>query len=113
MITYIQRRHTTFIYRVFSAFIAITFIFSSIVPPRAYAQTVLNLPSPGTMVPLSPVFNPPIIKGITIHPENPLLFDFIVHPGDDNLKGQELEDESTKLIKYFMASLTVPERECL
>jgi len=63
MITSIQQRHTTLAYRVFSAFIAFTFIFSSIVPPqRAYAQTVLNLPSPGTMVPLSPIFNPRIVS---------------------------------------------------
>jgi len=114
MIRTIQQKQTTFIYRAFSAFLVFTFITSSIIPPqRAYAQvlptSVLNLPAPGTMVLLSPAFNPPIIKGITIHPENPLLFDFIVHPGDDDLKGQELEDESTKLIKYFMASLTVPE----
>jgi len=117
MITTIQRKRTTLTYRIFSAFLTLAFVTSSIIPPqRSYAQVlpvippgVLNLPSPGTMVPLSPAFNPPIIKGITIHPENPLLFDFIVHPGDDNLKDQDLEDESTKLIKYFMAALTVPE----
>jgi len=110
MIYSIQRKHPFLAYRVFSTLLAFTFITSFIIPPqRAYAQTVLNLPSPGTMVSLSPTFNPPIIKGITIHPENPLLFDFIVHPGDDHLEGQELKEESTKLIKYFMASLTVPE----
>jgi len=78
MITTIQHKRTTLTYRIFSAFLTIAFVTSSIIPPqRAYAQVlpisptgVLNLPSPGTMVPLSPVFNPPIIKGITIHPEN-------------------------------------------
>jgi len=115
--TYKRGKQSTLLYRTFSAFLVFAFITSSIIPPqKSYAQVgayghtpLLNLPAPGTMISLSPTFNPPIIKGITIHPENPLLFDFIVHPGDDNLQDQELKDESTKLIKYFMASLTVPE----
>jgi len=52
---------------------------------------------------------PPIIRGLTIYPENPFQFDFLVDPGDDALEGKQLESESTKLIKYFLASLTVPE----
>ncbi|VAW19165.1 hypothetical protein MNBD_BACTEROID05-813, partial [hydrothermal vent metagenome] len=36
-------------------------------------------------------------------------FDFIINRGDDNLGGQDFEDESQKLIKYFLAALTVPE----
>jgi len=95
-------------------FIAMTFIFSMVVPPQAsYAQmvpqTVLNLPIPGTMVPVTPGFTPTLVKGITIHPDNPLMFDFIVDNGDENLSGEELKKVSKKLIKYFLASLTVPE----
>jgi len=78
----------------------------------SYAQlipAVLNLPAPGAMVTITPGFSPAIVKGITIHPDNPLMFDFIVHPGDDGLEGEELRNESTKLIKYFLASLTTPE----
>ena len=80
-------------------------------PSVSYAQGVLNLPAPGTLVTLSPSFNPPLIKGITIHLDDPFLFDFIVHPGDDNVQGEVLQEESMKLIKYFMAALTVPEDE--
>ena len=49
------------------------------------------------------------MTGMTIHPDNPLAFDFIVDTGDDNLEGEALRNESKKLINYFMATLTVPE----
>ncbi len=73
------------------------------------AQTVWPLPVPGTIVTTSAVFNPAMMMGLTIHPEDPFLFDFIVHPGDGNLKGKAFNKESLKLIKYFMAALTTPE----
>lgn len=92
-----------------SVFICLAFVLTSILPP-AYAQG-LNLPPSGSMISLSAPYNPAIIRGITIHPENPLKFDFIVEPGDDQLHGDELKKEAEKLIKYFMASLTVPEDE--
>ncbi len=111
MITSIHKYHSTFFYRILSAFIAFTFIFSVVLPPSAAAQVVLNLPAPGAMVTPSAAFTPALINGITIHPENPLEFDFIVGTGDDKLQGKAFEEESTKLIKYFLASLTVPEDE--
>jgi len=112
MITQIQRKHTTFIHKVFSAFLVVTFIFSSLIlPQRAQAQGVLNLPAPGTMVTLSPAFNPAIVTGIKIYPDNPLQIDFIIDIGDDQLQGEALKKESQKLINYFMATLTVPEDE--
>ncbi len=75
-----------------------------------YAQDLV-LPAPGTMVHLSPVFNPPTLKGIKVHPDNPFQFDFILDKGDSVLTDQSLKDESAKLIKYFLASLTVPEKD--
>ena len=61
--------------------------FSLIFSPTAgYAQTILNLPVPGTMVPLSPAFTPVLLKGMTIHPDDPLKFDFIVDNGNTNFR---------------------------
>lgn len=71
----------------------------------------LDLPAPGTMVGLSPSFAPIVIKGIKIFPDNPLRFDFIIDTGDPVLKGEVLKNESIKLIKYFLAALTVPEED--
>lgn len=54
---------------------------------------------------------PVIVKGLRVHPENPILFDFIVDTGNSGLSTNDpqLKIESTKLIKYFLASLTIPE----
>ena len=80
-------------------------------PSIACAQNMLGLPEPGTMIGLTPTYNPALIQGITIYPDNPLQFDFIIDTGDDHLEGDAFKNESTKLIKYFLASLTVPEDE--
>ena len=50
--------------------------------PIAQAQEY-HLPAPGVMVQLSPEYNPPILKGIKVHPNNPFQFDFILDQGDE------------------------------
>jgi hypothetical protein len=75
-----------------------------------YAQDFV-LPAPGVMVHLSPEFNPPILKGIKVYPENPFRFDFILDRGDSLLSNNTLKDESVKLIKYFLAGLTISEKD--
>jgi hypothetical protein len=100
-------------HRILSAFIAFSFTFGVILPPGARAQsmpsTVLNLPVPGSVVITTPNFLPATIKGINLYPDNPLKFDFIIDKGDMNFSDEDFKKESTKLIKYFLASLTVPE----
>jgi len=75
-----------------------------------YAQEVY-LPTPGAMVHLSPEFNPPILKGIKVHPDNPFRFDFILDKGDSHEGSGQLKDDSSRFIKYFLTSLTVPEKD--
>ena len=115
MISFLERRRNTRFHKGLSAFIAFTFIFSSVTPPASvYAQgvpTYLNLPAPGVMVSPSPGFMPAMVKGITIDPVNPLHFNFIVDTGHTSLEGEELREEANRLVKYFLASLTVPEKE--
>ena len=90
----------------------LTLIATSVfLPAPSHAQTQLILPAPGAMVQVTPPFSPTTIKGLKFFPDNPFRFDFIIDPGESNLTGDELKEESTKLIKYFLASLTVPERE--
>ncbi len=87
--------------------------------PNASAQEVY-LPAPGTRVGLSSAFNPPVLKGIKVHPDNPFRLDFILDSGDETsfeakgesaLAKEALKKESTRLIKYFLASLTIPEKD--
>ncbi len=70
-----------------------------------------RLPASGVMVHLSPPLNPPILKGIKVHPDDPFRFDFILDKGDSQLSNNGLQEESRKLIKYFLASLTIPEKD--
>lgn len=105
-------------WKIFNYFLLMIFMtvqLCSVAPIKSYAQTVpigsLNLPALGTMIQTSPAFNPAIIQGITLYPDNPLKFDFIIDKGDLLLEGDSFIEESNKLIKYFMASLTVPDEE--
>ena len=76
------------------------FLISMVIPtPFVSAQNVLNLPAPGTMIGISPNYTPAIVEGITIYPDNPLQFDFIIDVGDDNLQGDALRKEAEKLIR--------------
>jgi serine/threonine protein kinase len=78
--------------------------------PAARADEFL-LPAPGAMVRLSPPFSPPILRGIKVHRDDPFRIDFILDQGAGQLANPQLKAESTILIKYFLASLTIPEKD--
>ncbi len=86
-----------------------SFFFSLIAPPRSSAQESFSLPDPGTMITVTPAFVPPMLKGMKVNLEDPFAFDFIFDSGNANLTPEELKSEANKLIKYFLASLTIPE----
>ena len=101
--------------KVISIVILVAFISTSVKSP-AYAQVASvdpmpRMPAPGIMVHLSPEFTPALLKGIVIHPENALKFDFIVYKGDKEFAESQKRQEYTKLIKYFLASLAVPDED--
>jgi len=94
----------------------IIFGFGVVIPPGGvYAQILPGmtpaLPAPGTMLSVTPGYAPALIRGIGLHPENPLQFDFIIDTGDSGLTGARLEDETIRMVKYFLAALTVPEQD--
>jgi len=104
--------------------VAVCFVLTSLNIPLVQAQSALPaggdfyLPAPGVRVGLSPEFNPPILKGIKVNPNNPFRFDFILDQGDSpgviaseakQSQQEQLKTEATRLIKYFLASLTIPE----
>ena len=101
-------------------FIIFAFLLNTLGFMPALANEI-SLPKPGVMVPLSPSFNPPVLKGIKVYPDNPFRFEFILDQGDKSsfeaeresisAKKNFLNSESTKLIKYFLASLTTPEED--
>ncbi len=96
--------------QVLSLFIAGVFLFETIFASYAAAQEVF-VPAPGVFVSVSQPYNPPVLNGIIINPNEPFAFDFILNLGDENLKQLDVSKESEQLIKYFLAALTVPEEE--
>jgi len=101
--------------KILSTLIVFVFLFTSIMPSGVSAQvmvhSVLDLPVPGTMLALSEAYIPCLIEGITVHPDNPLEFNFILDTGNDRIGQEELKKESKRLIKYFLSTLTVPESQ--
>jgi len=98
-------------YRGLSGLIACLLSFSLVFSPTAsYAQSInlLNLPIPGSMLAPSPAFAPVLLKGMTIYPENPLKFDFIIDSGNTHFTMDEMKKESERLVKYFLAAMTIP-----
>ncbi len=110
------QRPSCFFRKIISFFVFIVFLFHMLMPGgysysmEAYSGA-LNLPAPGTMVGCSERYKPALIKGMTVHPENPLLFDFVVEPGDSLLGGSALNEQAIRMVKYFLASVTVPDEQ--
>ncbi|MFH1363323.1 MAG: triose-phosphate isomerase, partial [Candidatus Omnitrophota bacterium] len=116
MINLIEKKQKRLSVRIFSLLVVFSFVYNLIIPIQpAYTQYlpsgVLNLPAPGTRLFTTPAFNPTFIQGITVHPENPLEFDFIVNVGEGKPTEQILQEDISKSINYFLAALTVPENE--
>ncbi|MCA9393282.1 MAG: hypothetical protein KC900_03680 [Candidatus Omnitrophica bacterium] len=104
----------SFICQMTSFIVLSVFLTTSVVPPAAaqtVAGSVLDLPVPGTLVEPTGQFDPAIIKGITIHPDDPLQMSFLVDQGETAMAEADFRTESSRMIKYFLAALTVPENE--
>ncbi|MCP4652044.1 MAG: hypothetical protein GY858_01490 [Candidatus Omnitrophica bacterium] len=67
-----------------------------------------NLPSPTKLLPLSQDYSYSVLKGLRFDPENPLNIEFIVDTANQEDINQE---EASRLIRYFLAGLTLPEEE--
>ncbi len=100
--------------------IIVAFLINTIGPLPVIASESFYLPKPGVRVHLSPEFNPPILKGLKVHPDNPFKFDFILDQGDslplvgrarEGEQQEQLKQDANRLIKYFLASLTTPEKD--
>jgi hypothetical protein len=86
--------------------IAAVFLLQSVTPAQSQA-----LPAPGEMVGLSSSYQPSVLQGVKVYSADPFRFDFLLDPGDGTLTGDKLKEESSKLIKYFLAALTIPEKD--
>jgi hypothetical protein len=98
--------------RVVSVLVSFIFICNFVMPlsmvQAQSAGTVLGLPEPGKMVEMTDAYAPPAVIGLAIHADDPLEFDFILDMGEETLDDPAIRAVSEKLIKYFLAGLTVP-----
>ena len=100
--------------KIASLFVLVQFVATVILPGPGFAQTLLAaglLPEPGTPLSLSGTFTPAHLQGMVINPADPFKFDFIIHRGDEQLAADQKQAEYTRLIKYFLAALAVPDQE--
>ncbi len=98
--------------RFFAALMSVVFTMETLVGPQTtYAQSVSGLPAASQLIALTPQYTPLMVQGLKIHPGDGLNLSFILDSGNTDLNDQQLKDESEKLIKYFLTSLTVPEND--
>ena len=68
-----------------------------------------GLPVPGVRVAPSPAYHPVLVKGMTVYPDEPFHFEFIMESGDASISREGIRHEAQKMAKYFLTSLTVPQ----
>ena len=76
-----------------------------------WAQTVVAMPVPGDMVPLSGRHDPALMAGIQLDAKDPFRFNFLFMRGEAPLSDDVKRDEYRKLVKYFLASLALPNKD--
>ncbi len=79
--------------------------------PKSTSGGDLGLPMLGVRVIQSQNFVPPMLRGLVINPDQPFRFDFILDSGHSTLNEQQVRGEAQGLIKYFLASLSIPEED--
>ena len=94
-------------FRKTNIFKALSFMVAVCVATSAVAAEV-RLPEPGTMVKLSEAYERPFIRGVNFDQSNPFNLEFIIDQGTDKKVSME---ERAKLVRYFLAALTIPEEK--
>jgi len=105
-----KQRNYLLVRKLLSCLIMIAFLATSLIPSVAFAQVLL--PAPGTQVQLTSSFNPVLAFGLSIVPDKPLEFEFLLDKGSNkDLSAASFQKEAFKIVKYFISSLTTPEDE--
>jgi len=97
--------------RLIAIIVTISFVLSNFQPVWAQSTEGFNinqLPVPGAMISPSLSFVPVLLKGLVIHPNQPFNFDFIVDSGNDSTAKANIQEQSQRMIRYFLTALTIP-----
>jgi len=79
--------------------------------PSATAAVLPYMAEPTRLLSTTASFKPVNLKGLKVYPDDPFKFDFLIDEGQVVLKDQELQAESSRLIRYFLAGLTIPKED--
>ena len=93
--------------RLLSFFLLLCFTFNPFSPYLTQAQTTV-LPQPNQLLAVSSPYSSPMLKGVRFNPADPLKLEFIIDTAD---QGRVDKEEAAKLVKYFLAGLTLPEND--
>lgn len=74
--------------------------------PTVEEAVVYGLPQPTALLSTSKFHSYPVLKGIKINPDDPFTLEFIIDTEDEESVSEE---EVARLIRYFLAGLTIPE----
>ncbi|MCP4653247.1 MAG: hypothetical protein GY858_07685 [Candidatus Omnitrophica bacterium] len=92
------------------AFLASDIIRSSLSRSKEMSASVLSyMPPPTKIIEVSDSFDAPLLRGIKLFADDPFKFAFILDEGDRHFSEEELKTEASRLVKYFLAGLTMPE----
>ena len=94
--------------RLYSLVLACFFVCNVPAPYVFAAQQPLSLPAAGKLLPLSSPSQDMVLRGMRIDVRNPLKFEFIL---DANKVPRVEKEEFERLVSYFMAALTIPEKD--
>ncbi|MBF0619937.1 MAG: hypothetical protein HQL19_07205, partial [Candidatus Omnitrophica bacterium] len=123
--------------RIIAIITLICFVLTGLGLSNAVRAEGLMLPAPGQMIALSQPYNPSLLKGIKVYADNPFKMDFILDKGSAfiqndperapqgrvegfppnveapqvSIKSTTPEATSRRLVKYFLAALTTPEKD--
>ncbi len=69
------------------------------------------MPTKAGFITTTSAFTPPLLKGVRFYPDDLFRLDFIVDQGNATLSEPQFKQETGRLIKYFLAGLTIPEAD--
>ena len=98
-----------FFYIVFLVLLSFFAKFSGLDPllcRKAFAYE-LELPEPVEMLNVTADYAPLALRGMQIHPDDPLTIDFIIDQGDTGFSEEIFKEETARLIRYFLAGVAV------
>ncbi|NTV28824.1 MAG: hypothetical protein HGA80_01965, partial [Candidatus Omnitrophica bacterium] len=94
---------------ILSTILLTIFCLTEVLPP-AWAQEAL-LPPADRMITVSQPLQPLLMQGMRVDVADPLQLDFLFEEGSADKSGPDFNQESLRLIKYFLASLTIPNQD--